>query len=98
MDKVIGWALGAGRLPLSGTTLMVSGRASFELVQKAVMAGSPILVAVSAPTAQAVRVAEEAGLTVASMARGEVHVFTHGARIARPPTPHPQARRPHVVR
>ena len=42
MDKVVGWALDEGRLPLTGTTLMVSGRASFELVQKAVMAGIPL--------------------------------------------------------
>ena len=83
LDKLVGALARAGVDPASGAIALTS-RVSVEMVQKAVMAGSPILVAVSAPTAQAVRVAEAAGLTVASTARGEVQVFTHAGRIARP--------------
>ena len=70
VDKVIGWAVGQGRLPLTGMTLMVSGRASFELVQKAVMAGVPALAAVSAPSSLAVDLAREMGLTLVGFLRG----------------------------
>lgn len=70
VDKVIGWAAGQGRLPLTGMTLMVSGRASFELVQKAVMAGVPALAAVSAPSSLAVDLAREMGLTLVGFLRG----------------------------
>ena len=70
VDKVIGWAVGQGRLPLTGMTLMVSGRASFELVQKAVMAGAPALAAVSAPSSLAVDLAREMGLTLVGFLRG----------------------------
>ncbi|MPV50465.1 MULTISPECIES: formate dehydrogenase accessory sulfurtransferase FdhD [unclassified Pseudactinotalea] len=82
VDKVIGWALLAGRLPLAGTVLQVSGRASFELVQKATMAGVPMLTAVSAASSLAVDLAEEAGLTLVGFMRGEsMNVYTHPDRI-----------------
>ncbi|MDT5207589.1 MAG: FdhD protein [Mycobacterium sp.] len=82
VDKVIGWALGEGRLPLTGTTLMVSGRASFELVQKAVMAGVPALAAVSAPSSLAVDLAREMGLTLIGFLRGSsMNIYSGVERI-----------------
>jgi FdhD protein len=69
VDKVVGWALREGKLPLRGTILLVSGRASFELVQKAVMAGISMLCAVSAPSSLAVDLANESGLTLVGFLR-----------------------------
>ena len=83
MDKVIGRALLDGRLPLSGRVLCVSGRLSFELVQKAAVAGAPILIGVGAPSSLAVELADDRGLTLCGFARrGTVNVYTHPQRIA----------------
>ncbi|MEV4331871.1 formate dehydrogenase accessory sulfurtransferase FdhD [Streptomyces sp. NPDC049597] len=71
VDKVVGRALRSGELPLSRSILLVSGRASFELVQKAVMAGVPVLAAVSAPSSLAVDLAAETGLTLVGFLRGD---------------------------
>lgn len=85
VDKVVGWALREGRLPLSGLTLLVSGRASFELVQKASMAGIPVLAAVSAPSSLAVDLATEVGLTLVGFLRGPtMNVYAGGHRVTLP--------------
>jgi FdhD protein len=85
MDKVVGWALQAGRLPLHGLVLCVSGRLSFELVQKAATAGAPVLVGVGAPSSLAVRLAAEQRMTLAGFARGErVNVYTGPERVIGP--------------
>lgn len=82
VDKLLGWALRTGRLPLRSAVLMVSGRASFELVQKAVMGGVPVLAAVSAPSSLAVELAAERGLTLIGFLRGEsMNVYTCDQRL-----------------
>jgi FdhD protein len=85
VDKVIGWALLQGRIPARGCVLIVSGRTSFELAQKAVMAGVPVLGAVSAPSSLAVELAEECGLTLVGFIRnGSMNVYAHSERTAVP--------------
>lgn len=71
VDKLIGWALAQGRLPLSDHLLAVSSRAGFEIVQKAALSGVPVVCAVSAPTSLAIEVAESFGITLAGFVRGE---------------------------
>ena len=83
MDKVVGHALLAGRLPLADHVLCVSGRLSFELVQKAAVAGAPILVGVGAPSSLAIELAADRGLTLCGFARrGRLNVYTRAERIA----------------
>jgi FdhD protein len=82
MDKVIGWAFGAGRLPLSEAILCVSGRLSFELVQKAAVAGCPLVVAVGAPSTLAVELAADRGVTLCGFVRdGRMNVYAEPWRI-----------------
>jgi FdhD protein len=81
-DKVVGWAFGQALLPRREHVVCVSGRLSFELVQKAAVAGAPILVGVGAPSSLAVSLADERGITLCGFARrGRVNVYTHPERI-----------------
>lgn len=82
VDKVLGWAVLQDRIPLGGTVLVVSGRASFELVQKATMSGVPVLAAVSAPSSLAAELAEEQGVTLIGFLRGDsMNVYTGAERV-----------------
>jgi FdhD protein len=83
VDKVLGWALEHGRIPMGASVLLVSGRASFELTQKALMAGIPVLAAVSAPSSLAVSLAEESGITLVAFLREDsMNVYTRADRIS----------------
>jgi FdhD protein len=83
VDKVIGWAFLEGRLPLSGIVMLVSGRGGFEIVQKALAAGIPLLASVSAPSSLAVQLARELGLTLVGFLRGQRFViYSEEGRIA----------------
>jgi FdhD protein len=85
VDKLVGWALLGDRLPLAGTVLMVSGRCGYEIVQKAVAAGIPVIASVSAPSSLAVDVAEEFGVTLAGFLRGRrCNVYAGRERLALP--------------
>jgi len=85
MDKVIGRALLDGLVPLAGSVLCVSGRIAFELVQKAAVAGAPILVGVGAPTSLAIELAADRNMTLAGFARqGRVNVYTGAERVTAP--------------
>ena len=82
VDKVVGWALAEGRLPLAENVLMVSGRISYELAQKAVVAGVPVLVAVGAPSSLAIDVANRYGLTLVGFLRAaSLNVYSHPERV-----------------
>jgi FdhD protein len=82
VDKVIGWALENDRIPLSRAVLLVSGRASFELTQKCVMAGAPVLAAVSAPSSLAVELSVQSGVTLVAFLRGDsMNVYSRPDRV-----------------
>jgi FdhD protein len=84
LDKVIGWAFGRQLLPLAESVICVSGRLSFELVQKAAVAGCPVLVAVGAPSSLAVSLAQDRGVTLCGFVRGgSANVYTEAWRIER---------------
>ena len=83
VDKVLGWAARERGWPLTATVLVVSGRASFELAQKAWTAGVPVLAAVSAPSSLAVELAVDAGMTLVAFVRGRtMNGYAHPERIA----------------
>ena len=85
VDKAIGTLFLAGRLPLAESVLLVSGRASFEIVQKALAAGLPFVAAVSAPSSLAIDLAQESGITLVAFLRdGTFNVYSRGDRLARP--------------
>jgi FdhD protein len=83
VDKVIGWALENDLIPLSDAMLLVSGRASFELTQKCVMVGVPVLAAVSAPSSLAVELAAQSGVTLVAFLRGDsMNVYSRADRVS----------------
>jgi FdhD protein len=83
LDKVVGWAFRQGLLPLAGHVLCVSGRLSFELVQKAAIAGCPVLVAVGAPSSLAIELAHDRGVTLCGFVRGgRLNAYTEPWRVA----------------
>ncbi|MBY0460737.1 MAG: formate dehydrogenase accessory sulfurtransferase FdhD, partial [Gemmataceae bacterium] len=82
LDKLVGWALNEGRVPLSESVLLVSGRVSYELVQKAVVAGIPFLAAVGAPASLAVELSDRFGVTLVGFLRpAGFNVYTHPQRL-----------------
>ncbi len=82
LDKVLGWAFTEGRLPLADSVLCLSGRIAFELVQKAALAGCPIVVAVGAPSSLAVELATDRGITLCGFTReGRMNVYTEAWRV-----------------
>ena len=82
MDKLVGASLRAGLLPWSERIVLLSGRASFELLQKAMMAGAPVVAAIGAPSTLAVELAQSAGITLVAFLREQgCNVYTHGARV-----------------
>jgi FdhD protein len=84
LDKVVGWALLSNRLPLRGRILLLSGRASFEMMQKALAAGIPIVAAISAPSSMAVQFANDSGQTLVGFVRGQrMNIYTGGHRVRR---------------
>jgi FdhD protein len=82
---VVGWAALEGRLPLSGTILLASGRAGFEIAQKALVAGIPILASISGPSSLAVDLARENGLALCAFLRGDTFTVYAGAERIRSP-------------
>jgi FdhD protein len=83
VDKIVGRYLLEDRLPLDRAILFVSGRTSFELVQKALLAGIPLVAAVSAPSSLAIELAEACGITLCGFVRGgTLNIYTHPERIA----------------
>jgi FdhD protein len=83
VDKVVGWAVLERALPLHDSVLVVSGRTSYEIVQKAALAGIPVLAAVSAPSSLAVEAADRVGMTLAGFVRnGTANLYTHPGRVS----------------
>ena len=82
LDKIIGWALSEGKLPLSDYVLLVSGRVSYEIVQKAVVAAIPVIAAVGAPSSLAVDLAERFHLTLVGFLKPDsMNIYTHPERV-----------------